>query len=265
MFESNQVQLSSLSNNSQACKIIVISGRPATGKTTICNALIPLLKIKFPSHNIIFLDTNTLLSMSEYIPSQHIETIQKLKNSGKLKYHLDPEIMSTILNSYFSKHNAPQNIILFYRGPQSIHVCKHLHFIPNLYIYLDASIEDLVHRVCLRRVDLISGKTFHLEADAVYIEANKSTLKLSQRIGDSEDLFRARIDRSDKHILEVFHYYQNLMTSQSMNKDMHDETRQSRVERNAIHVISVPCGKERSKEETLEEVLALISEFVLVG
>ncbi|KAF0984637.1 hypothetical protein FDP41_000536 [Naegleria fowleri] len=249
--ESYTARPSSLQSNdsNQLCKIIVISGRPATGKTTICNALVPLLKQRFPSHNILFLDTNTLLSMNEYIPPQHIETIQKLKNSGKLKYHLDPEIMSTILNSYFSQHNTSQNIILFYRGPSSVHVCKHLNFVPNLYIYLDAPTDDLIHRVCLRRVDLRTGKTYHLEADAAFIEANQHTLQLSQRIGDSEDLFRARIDRSDRHVLEVFHYYQNMGMKGATN-DSH------------LAATCVECGKEKGKEQVLHEVFTILLEWL---
>jgi len=222
------------------CKIVIISGRPATGKTTICDLLKEQLTLDDSDHQIIFLDSNTLLNNSEYT-QEHSEMIKDLRNRGKLKYDLDPTIMASILNRFFETHNSPKNIILFYRGPQRREVCENLSFTPSIYLYLDAPSEDLIDRVCLRRVDLLTRKTLHLKNDAQYIEENKKVLKLSQRIGDSIELFKPRLERSDKYLLPVLEYYK------TMNKSM-----------------IVTCEKGKSKEMVFEEVYNIVK-TILTG
>ncbi|KAL9655781.1 hypothetical protein ABK040_005008 [Willaertia magna] len=240
----------------QLCTIIIITGRPATGKTSHCEELIKFIKKNYPTnYTPIFLDIDSLLMDNTYT-QEYTEHIKTLKKNGKLKYNLDPTIWTIILQRFFQANNTKEKIIIFYRGPTSEKVAKELGktFLPNFYIYLDSSVEDLVERVCGRRVDLLSGKTFHIKYDAEYLGKHQKEMKLSQRIGDDEKLFIPRIERSDKSLLPVLSYYQSLaLQQQQENGDEEDRTR--------VVVKRIVCTNDMTKELIFQEIKSTIKNF----
>lgn len=80
--------------------------------------------------------------------------------------------------------------------------------IPNLFIVLQADENELLKRVTNRRIDPVSGETYHLINNPPKDEHVRK--RLICRIGDTKELFLARLKRYKERHEPVISFYEKM-------------------------------------------------------
>ncbi len=192
---------------------------------------------------------NLVLSLEEQMMETQ-KSIQKLIQSGKLHSSVTLETIETVWNYYYggekkkpqvtdecdentSQGTVKTKLFLYYGGPSTVEEASKLFIKPDLVIVLDCPNEQmLIDRVIHRRVDTVTGHTYHLINDRSLLQElgllnDRSRLRC--RLGDDELLFRQRLMRYRKRSEPIIHFYEqmfrdgdNKATTQEYNGEEHN-------------------------------------------
>lgn len=167
-------------------------------------------------------NSNSVLTMDEK------ELVRDLFNSGKftsLPPHLLAKCIRAKYGQYISAHdddggandneskNGRNVLHLYYRGPSSVDMALHLiqeeGIVPDLVIVLDAPDDVLIERICDRRIDPLTRKTYHLKHDPPPTYDVRLMRRLVQRLGDDRDTFNQRLQKHRTQTEPLLKFYES--------------------------------------------------------
>jgi adenylate kinase family enzyme len=181
---------------------VVMAGPPSSGKTTQCDML----------HE--FLNNSNIkceqLSVTQLIHDKQdqIPIIKELRMKGKLKTQLSTQITQQILEDHL--RTCTSEVILFYRGPSTVEEALIFPKIDLLIVLEMKDREEMIQRVCMRRVDQQTGKTYHLIKDSAEIDRLGILDRLTCRFGDDRELFERRLDRHEQRMAPIIEHYRDI-------------------------------------------------------
>src|SRR3989338_3061241 len=146
----------------------------------------------------------------------HVSVGELLRKEVKKKTALGKKISSYMDKGNLVPHQMAGDIakkaigkkknVLFYGFPRSIDQARLIEDLDiDLLIYLDVPEKEVVNRLSGRRVDTVTGKTYHLE----YLPPPKNIVKrLMQRKDDTPPVIRERFKVYHQETEPVIKYYQ---------------------------------------------------------
>lgn len=206
---------------------IVLIGCPGSGKTTQCEKLV----YHFTPDQCFKYEMGALLK--QFCEQQQVkeeeeeesiveakQLINQLIKRGKLKTQVPVHVIETVWNHVLT-HQVPKTtkICLYYGGPMTVEEAQRLIIKPHLVIVLECPShaggdQILVDRVCHRRIDALTGKTYHLINDRHVLQQlnilNDST-RLRCRLGDDEMFFRQRLTRFKQRSEPILQFYEQVL------------------------------------------------------
>ncbi|KAJ1617737.1 adenylate kinase-domain-containing protein, partial [Pavlovales sp. CCMP2436] len=169
---------------------IVISGPPAGGKGTQCDAI----KAQYGCFHI---STGDMLRAAAADESNEVGQAAKEKmEAGEL---VPDELICELLRQELEKPEAQQNGWLldgFPRTGGQVKAMERMFIVPNKVIVLQVPDETLLKRVLGRRMDPETGKIYHIEMSPVPDDAEDKEAILARlvtREDDTEEKFSKRI------------------------------------------------------------------------
>jgi adenylate kinase family enzyme len=213
---------------------LVLMGSPGSGKTTQCDKLLSIYQ-----NNSVKYEMGTLLKQyateESILDNETKSTITQLINVGKLKSQVPTEIIETVQKHYLNNHTLSQhkqtnNLFIYYNGPMTLQETQRCIIVPDIVIVLQCEDEGvLIDRVCNRRVDTVTGQTYHLVKDKdILTRMNiiNDKQRLRCRLGDDEILFRSRLGRYRKRSEPILEFYREQIGSDNVIVINADQTEQ---------------------------------------
>lgn len=119
---------------------------------------------------------------------------------------------------------------VYSRGPSSMEQAKYLYdyygIAPDMYIVLEVnSVQSLIDRVKMRRIDPVTQKTYHLKHDKHLLMDEELRGRLVHRNCDDERLYMKRLSNYKNRMEPVVSYYE-----EEVNPAHHDDPTGKRVE-----------------------------------
>ena len=191
---------------------VVLMGSPGSGKTTQCDRL----KDYFYHHQqqLVVYEMSQVLKRyaasstdSNVLNEEERNQVNQLITSGKLKTQLPVDIIRKVQEHYLQEQQQ-HGIWVYYGGPYSVEQARVL-MRPDLIIVLEFESDDIViDRICNRRVDTLTGKTYHLQRDK-HEMSQLAPQRLRCRLGDDPVLFTSRLNRYKKRCGSIIEYYES--------------------------------------------------------
>lgn len=254
-------------------RLIILMGAPGTGKTSqsemiktqFCSSVNPLWKEDQMQVTVIESgrllrkmsrdqsDSRSALTMEER------KLIRDLFNSGKITTMLPGEILAKCIIAEYGPRICSQSdddddndndddkgeckegnhhLFLYYRGPSTVDMATCLidqwNIVPDMVIILDAKDEILVERVCQRRIDPVTRKTYHLTYDPPPANQPAVLDRLMHRLGDEEEIFTMRLSKYRKQTEKLTELYRSKLPASRIRHVDASEDRE--------HVFHLICG-----------------------
>lgn len=173
--------------------------------------------------------TSSSSSSSLSLSIEEKQLIRELFNSGKIATRLPAELLSKCIRFKFGSHicgkddakdsvNAhdENRLFVFYRGPSNVdsaaHLMDHARILPDMVVVLRAEDDVLVERICNRRIDPVTRKTYHLIHDPPPSNEPHVLRRLVHRLGDERDMFLKRLDKHREMTDPVLELYESRLT-----------------------------------------------------
>lgn len=175
---------------------IIIMGGPASGKGTQCEKIVSM-------YNVVHLSTGDMLR----------EAVQKNPNKGYAvlakqlmdKGELVPDdiIIQAVLDRISQPDCQERGWLLdgFPRTAAQANSLVKMGIVPDLFLFLDVPDAQLVQRVLGRRLDPITGKTYHVDFNP---PPSSIASRLVRRFDDTREKVLHRLHHFHQHVREYF-------------------------------------------------------------
>ncbi|OQR99966.1 adenylate kinase [Achlya hypogyna] len=170
---------------------LLISGPPAGGKGTQCELLVK-------EYGVVHLSTGDMLRAAIQAGSELGMTAKGFMDAGDLVP--DELIVKVILARLQEPDCVAKGWLLdgFPRTGTQADAMVALGIVPDVVIVLDVPDEEVVQRISGRRVDLATGKTYH-----VVFNPPPPDVSVVQRSDDTEETIRVRLSKFHEHCSAV--------------------------------------------------------------
>lgn len=226
-------------------RLVVLMGAPGSGKTSQLEMIRSRFSAIFDEHgrksnvHVTTIESGRLLremsgesevdqALSLSLSIEEKQLIRDLFNSGKIATRLPAELLSKCIRYKFGSHicgndakdkantHDENRLFLFYRGPSNVDSAAYLmdqaHILPDMVVVLRAEDDVLIERICNRRIDPVTRKTYHLLHDPPPSNDPHVLRRLVHRLGDERDMFLKRLGKHQELTDPVLELYESRLT-----------------------------------------------------
>jgi adenylate kinase len=179
--------------------IVVISGKPASGKGTLCELMVE-------HYNFVHISSGDLLRAEQ-------KANPELKASMDLGLLVSDTLITDLLKLRLAKEDCRSRGALLDGFPRTLRQAKALAeggeiFCVSKFIFLDVSDEEVIQRIGGRVMDPVTGKIYHMQnmpppADIVH--------RLTRRGDDTSQAIKTRLERFHLSTEPLLDYYKEQM------------------------------------------------------
>jgi adenylate kinase family enzyme len=213
---------------------VVLMGCPGGGKTTQVEKLLELwdgISVQYEMGSLMkkycseLGNTTILGSLSvdgDIEETRNRRHIYELIQRGKLRTQTPVELIEMVWKRFISTLSPNIRLCVYYGGPGSLEEAKRMIFKPDLVLVLHTSERDeqiLIDRVCHRRIDVLTGRTYHLINDRELLQELNiwdNAERLKCRLGDDEILFKQRLVRYRNRSEPIIQFYESVLGKDSV-------------------------------------------------